>query len=83
MIKLDFQSYPEHRMNFFSLVKALITNAFDGNLNITLAIFKIGDSSFNKNVLNAIIWAAKHDQPQISEIGLETLLTLVGVHNNI
>jgi exportin-1 len=29
MIKNDFTSYPEHRMNFFSLVKSLISNAFD------------------------------------------------------
>ncbi len=30
MIKMDFQSYPEHRTNFFKLVKSLIFNAFDG-----------------------------------------------------
>jgi len=32
MIKMDFQSYPEHRTNFFKLVKSLIFNAFDGML---------------------------------------------------
>jgi exportin-1 len=31
MIKIDFTSYPEHRMNFFTLIKSLISNAFDGN----------------------------------------------------
>lgn len=29
MIKQDFISYPEHRVNFFTLVKSLIANAFD------------------------------------------------------
>ena len=37
------------------------------------------NSNFNKNVLNAIIWAFKHDQPTISETGLETLLILINV----
>jgi exportin-1 len=32
MIKSDFQSYPEHRMNFFTLLKSLISNAFDGKM---------------------------------------------------
>ncbi len=72
MIKSDFQSFPEHRMNFFTLIKALIFNAFD-------ALFQIQDSNFNKDVLNAIIWAFKHDQPLISETGLETLLILINV----
>ncbi len=29
MIKTDFTSYPEHRMNYFTLIKSLISNAFD------------------------------------------------------
>ena len=29
MIKTNFISYPEHRMNFFTLIKSLISNAFD------------------------------------------------------
>lgn len=72
MIKSNFVSYPEHRMNFFTLVKSLISNAFD-------ALFQIQDSSFNLNVLDAIIWACKHDQPLMFETGLETLLILIKV----
>lgn len=72
MIKTDFQSYPEHRMNFFTLVKSLISNAFD-------ALFQIQDANFNKNVINAIIWAIRHDQPLMYETGLETLLILIKV----
>jgi exportin-1 len=70
MIKSDFQSYPEHRQNFFILVKSLIANAFD-------ALFQIQDSNFNKDVHNAIIWAIRHNQPQMYETGLETLLILI------
>lgn len=70
MIKSDFLSYPEHRQNFFILVKSLISNAFD-------ALFQVQDSNFNKDVLNAIIWAIRHNQPLMYEIGLETLLTLI------
>ncbi len=70
MIKADFQSYPEHRQNFFILVKSLIANAFD-------ALFQVQDSNFNKDVLNAIIWAIRHNQPQMYETGLETLVILI------
>lgn len=76
MIQQDYSSYPDHRLNFFNLVKALISNAFE-------AIFKIQDSAFNKDVLNAIIWAFRHNQPNISETGLETLLILLNVRNFI
>jgi len=70
MIKSDFQTYPEHRLNFFTLVKSLISNAFE-------ALFQVQDSNFNKDVLNAIIWAIRHNQPQMYETGLETLLILI------
>lgn len=30
MITIDFNSYPDHRMNFFNFLKAIINNAFDG-----------------------------------------------------
>lgn len=76
MIKSDFQSYPEHRQNFFTLVKSLISNAFD-------ALFQVQDSNFNKDVLNAIIWAIRHNQPQMYETGLETLLILIKNINKI
>jgi exportin-1 len=76
MIKADFTSYPEHRMNFFTLVKSLISNAFD-------ALFQVQDSNFNKDVLNAIIWACRHDQLNMYETGLETLLILIRNINQI
>jgi len=72
MIQQDFVSFPEHRYNFFELLKSLITNEFN-------AIFKIQDSSFNKNIINAILWAFRHSQHNIAEVGLETLKILLMV----
>lgn len=37
MIKVDYQSYPEHRMNFFTLLKSLIANAFDCKILINIS----------------------------------------------
>ena len=70
MIKLDYHSFPEHRMNFFILLKSLITNAFD-------SLFKVQEANFNKDVIDTITWAIRHDQPSMYETGLETLLILI------
>jgi hypothetical protein len=70
MIKNDFQSFPEHRMNFFILLKSLITNAFE-------AIFQVQQSGFNKDIIDAISWAIRHNTPNMSETGLETMLILL------
>jgi exportin-1 len=70
MIKADFQSFPEHRQNFFILIKSLISNAFE-------SLFQVQNSKFNKDVLDAINWAIRHEQPQMYETGLETLLILI------
>ena len=70
MIKNDFQSFPEHRMNFFILLKSLISNAFD-------SIFKIQQNNFNKDIIDAILWAIKHETPIMYETGLETMKILI------
>jgi exportin-1 len=70
MIKNDFQSFPEHRMNFFILLKSLISNAFD-------SIFKIQQNNFNKDIIDAILWAIKHQTPIMYETGLETMKILI------
>lgn len=72
MIQQDYSSFPEHRLNFFEIIKSLITNDFQ-------AIFKIPDQNFNKNVINAIIWAFRHTQHNLAEVGLETLIRLLNV----
>lgn len=70
MIQIDYNSFPEHRISFFELVKSLIINEFD-------AVFKIQDQNFNKNVINVIVWAFRHSQYNIAELGLDTLKFLL------
>ena len=70
LIKDDFQSFPEHRMNFFILLKSLISNSFE-------SLFRAQNLSFNKDVIDTITFAINHRNPQMSETGLETLLTLL------
>ena len=76
MIKNDYMSFPEHRMNFFILLKSLISNSF-------ISFFQAQDSNFNKDVIDAITWAIRHNQPLMYETGLETLLILVQNINTI
>ena len=70
LIKNDFQSFPEHRMNFFILLKSLISNSFE-------SLFRAQNLSFNKDVIDTITFAVNHNTPQISETGLETLFILI------
>ena len=76
MIKNDYMSFPEHRMNFFILLKSLISNSF-------ISFFQAQDSNFNKDVIDAITWAIRHNQPLMYETGLETLLILIQNINTI
>ena len=70
LIKNDFQSFPEHRMNFFILLKSLISNSFE-------SLFRAQNLSFNKEVIDTITFAINHNTPSMSETGLETLLILL------
>ena len=70
LIKNDYESYPEHRMNFFILLKSLISNSFE-------SLFRAQNLSFNKDVIDTITFAINHNTPSMSETGLETLLILL------
>ena len=70
LIKNDFQSFPEHRMNFFILLKSLISNSFE-------SLFRAQNLSFNKDVIDTITFAINHNTPSMSETGLETLIILL------
>lgn len=70
LIKNDYQSFPEHRMNFFILLKSLISNSFE-------SLFRAQNLSFNKDVIDTITFAINHRTPSMSETGLETLLILL------
>ena len=70
LIKNDYESFPEHRMNFFILLKSLISNSFE-------SLFRAQNLSFNKDVIDTITFAINHKTPSMSETGLETLLILL------
>ena len=70
LIKNDYESFPELRMNFFILLKSLISNSFE-------SLFRAQNFSFNKSVIDTITFAINHKTPSMSETGLETLLILL------
>lgn len=72
MITKNFEDYPEHRANFFHLLRAVNSNCFG-------AFFAMPEQSF-KLVLDSVVWAFKHAERNISETGLNILLELL---NNI
>ena len=70
LIKNDYESFPEHRMNFFILLKSMISNSFE-------SLFRAQNLNFNKDVIDTITFAINHNTPSMSETGLETLLILL------
>merc|ERR1740130_148936 len=65
MIKGDFQSYPDHRVKFYELLKAINSNCFQ-------ALFSLPEARL-KLYVDSLIWALKHEQPQVAEMGLQIL----------
>merc|ERR1719498_1640377 len=65
MIKGDFQSYPDHRVKFYELLKAINSNCFE-------ALFYLPEARL-KLYVDSLIWALKHEQPQVAEMGLQIL----------
>jgi len=69
MIKGDFQSYPDHRCKFYDLLKAINQHCFQ-------ALFFLSEAQL-KLYVDSLIWALKHEQPQVADIGLQILTTFV------
>nr|QSE03635.1 exportin 1 [Metchnikovella dogieli] len=63
MISRDFSEYPEHRLLFFSLLKAINAHCFDALISLPAARFKL--------IVDCIVWAFKHTARDISSLGLE------------
>jgi exportin-1 len=84
MISEDFNSYPDHRFNFFQFLKAATSSCLEGiifphhPMHVFLAVFSIPAEQF-KLVINSVIWALKHDHPTIHEMGLDMLKTILEV----
>jgi exportin-1 len=72
MINKDFSEYPEHRVEFFKLLRAI-------NLNCFNALLKLDNRQF-KFVIDACLWASKHDNREVEAAGLNMCIELI---NNI
>ena len=62
MINKDFSEYPEHRVEFFKLLKAINFYCFP-------ALLKLDGRQF-KFVIDSCMWASKHDNREVENTGL-------------
>ena len=69
MINKDFSEYPEHRVEFFKLLKAI-------NLYCFPALLKLDDRQF-KFVIDSCLWASKHDNREVENTGLTMCIELI------
>ncbi|KAG9257713.1 CRM1 C terminal-domain-containing protein [Emericellopsis atlantica] len=72
MINKDFSEFPEHRVEFFNLLRAI-------NLHTFPALLKLDSNQF-KFVIDSCSWAFKHDNRDVEGAGLNMCLELI---NNI
>ncbi|TGO66108.1 hypothetical protein BOTNAR_0068g00230 [Botryotinia narcissicola] len=69
MINKDFSEFPEHRVEFFSLLRAI-------NLHFFPALLKLDNRQFNF-VIDSCMWASKHDNREVEHAGLNMCLELI------
>jgi len=69
MITTNHEDFPEHRIHFYQFIRAIIKNCF-------VSLFNIPPKQ-QKLTVDAIVWAIKHTERNISEMGLEILYELL------
>ncbi|CAF9913062.1 Karyopherin transporter [Imshaugia aleurites] len=69
MINKDFSEYPQHRVEFFKLLKAI-------NLFCFPALLKLDGRQF-KFVIDSCMWASKHDNREVETTGLSMCIELM------
>ncbi|CAI4485456.1 BGN_3a_G0021900.mRNA.1.CDS.1 [Saccharomyces cerevisiae] len=69
MINKDFTEYPEHRVEFYKLLKVINEKSFAAFLELPAAAFKL--------FVDAICWAFKHNNRDVEVNGLQIALDLV------
>ena len=69
MINKDFSEYPQHRVEFFKLLKAI-------NLYCFPALLKLDGRQF-KFVIDSCMWASKHDNREVENTGLNMCIELM------
>lgn len=68
MIKNDFVEYPEHRVEYYKLLKVINAKSFDALLQLSEELFLL--------LINAALWALKHNNREVEENGLSLTLEL-------
>lgn len=69
MIKVDFVEYPEHRVEYYKLLKAINNKSFKSLLQLSGEAFQ--------SLINAALWALKHNNREVEESGLSLTLELI------
>ncbi|GAQ89407.1 exportin 1 [Klebsormidium nitens] len=70
MITKNFEDYPDHRLKFFSLLRAINSHCFR-------ALFSLSNQQL-KLVMDSIVWAFRHTERNVAETGLNLLLEMLG-----
>jgi exportin-1 len=73
MINRDFSEYPEHRVAFFKLLRVI-------NLHCFPTLLKLGPDQL-RILVDACLWAIKHDNRDVENAGLNTCLELINNMN--
>ncbi|KAL7586351.1 protein EXPORTIN 1A [Lactuca sativa] len=69
MITKNFEDYPEHRLKFFSLLRAIATHCFRALILLSPEQLKL--------VMDSVMWAFRHTERNIAETGLNLLLEML------
>lgn len=69
MINKNFEEYPEHRVGFYKMIKAMNDKCF-------IALVQLPPAQFSL-ILNSIVWAFKHTMRDISDLGLVIVLEML------
>ncbi|EME38538.1 hypothetical protein DOTSEDRAFT_75903 [Dothistroma septosporum NZE10] len=69
MINKDFSEYPEHRVEFFKMLRAMNQRCFPALLQLDQTHFKL--------VIDSCMWASKHDNRAVEGEGLNMCIELV------
>lgn len=69
MINKDFSEYPEHRVEFFKLLRAINQRCFPALLQLDQHHFKL--------VIDSCMWASKHDNRAVEGEGLNMCIELI------
>ena len=69
MIKNDFVEYPEHRVEYYKLLRVINQKSFKSLLQLSGEAFQ--------SLINAALWALKHNNREVEESGLSLTLELI------